>query len=125
MAFGPAGCSPWHQVEEYHRLAEGNAVVDYGFHGVLQHVDGAALDDMADIARREGITSFKAYMTYDHRLDDLALMRVTGAGGARGHTDRRPLRKPRHRHRPAGALCRRGEDPGEVAPRQPAPGGRG
>ena len=76
MAFGPAGCSPWRQVREYHRLADGNAAVDYGFHGVLQHVNDAALDDMADIARQEGITSFKVYMTYDHRLDDLALMKV-------------------------------------------------
>ena len=39
MAFGPKGCSLWHQVEEYHRLADGKAVIDYGFHGVLQHVD--------------------------------------------------------------------------------------
>ena len=76
MAFGPKGCSPWHQVREYHRLADGNAVVDYGFHGVLQHVDDGVLDDMAQIAREEGITSFKAYMTYDGRLDDLDLMRV-------------------------------------------------
>jgi dihydropyrimidinase len=76
MAFGPAGCSPWHQVKAYHRLADGNAVVDYGFHGVLQHVDDAALDAMAEIAAEEGITSFKAYMTYDYMLDDLSLMRV-------------------------------------------------
>ena len=76
MAFGPKGCSPWHQVKEYHRLADGNAVVDYGFHGVLQHVDDEVLDDMAQIAKEEGITSFKAYMTYDGRLDDLDLMKV-------------------------------------------------
>ncbi len=76
MAFGPAGCSPWRQVKEYHRLADGIAAVDYGFHGVLQHVDDAVLDDMADIAEQEGITSFKVYMTYDYRLDDLALMKV-------------------------------------------------
>ena len=76
MAFGPGGCSPWHQVKEYHRLADGNAVVDYGFHGVLQHVDDSVLDDMAQIARDEGITSFKVYMTYDYRLDDLDLMKV-------------------------------------------------
>ena len=56
MAFGPAGCSPWHQVKEYHRLADGNAAVDYGFHGVLQHVNDEVLDDMAQIAREEGIT---------------------------------------------------------------------
>lgn len=76
MAFGPKGCSPWHQVKEYHRLADGVAAVDYGFHGVLQHVDDAALDDMAQIAADEGITSFKIYMTYDYRLTDLDLMKV-------------------------------------------------
>ncbi len=76
MAFGPKGCSPWHQVKEYHRLADGVAAVDYGFHGVLQHVDDAALDDMAQIAADEGITSFKIYMTYDYRLNDLDLMKV-------------------------------------------------
>lgn len=76
MAFGPEGCSPWHQVRQYHRLADGSAAVDYGFHGVLQHVNDNVLDDMAEIADREGITSFKVYMTYDHRLDDLDLMRI-------------------------------------------------
>ena len=76
MAFGPKGCSPWRQVKAYHRLADGVAAVDYGFHGVLQHVDDSVLEDMAQIAVEEGITSFKAYMTYDGRLDDLDLMRV-------------------------------------------------
>ena len=50
MAFGPQGCSPWHQVEEYQKLADGAAAVDYGFHGVLQHVDDDALNDMENIA---------------------------------------------------------------------------
>ena len=76
MAFGPEGCSPWHQVKEYHRLADGNAAVDYGFHGVLQHVDDRVTEEMAEIAAEEGITSFKIYMTYDYRLDDLDLMKA-------------------------------------------------
>ena len=76
MAFGPKGCSLWHQVDEYHRLADGKAVVDYGFHGVLQHVDADVLEEMKDIAEAEGITSFKAYMTYADRLDDEALFQV-------------------------------------------------
>ena len=76
MAFGPKGCSPWHQVKEYHRLADGNAAVDYGFHGVLQHMNEDAAEDMARIAAEEGITSFKVYMTYDFRLDDLDLMKT-------------------------------------------------
>ena len=81
MAFGPKGCSPWHQVKEYHRLADGNAAVDYGFHGVLQHVNDEVLDDMAQIAKEEGITSFKIYMTYDGRLEDLDLMKVLKRAG--------------------------------------------
>ena len=76
MAFGPKGCSPWHQVKEYHRLADGNAAVDYGFHGVLQQVNEQELEDMAQIAKEEGITSFKIYLTYDFRLDDLDLMKI-------------------------------------------------
>ena len=75
MAFGPKGCSLWHQVEEYHRLADGAAAVDYGFHGVLQHVHSETLGEMRDIADREGITSFKAYMTYADRLSDEDLFR--------------------------------------------------
>ena len=81
LAFGPKGCSPWHQINEYHRLADGNAAVDYGFHGVLQHVSDEVLDDMAEISRQEGITSFKAYMTYDGRLDDTDLMKVLERAG--------------------------------------------
>ena len=76
MAFGPKGCSLWHQVEEYHRLADGKAVIDYGFHGVIQHVNDQILREMGEIADREGITSFKAYLTYDDRLDDSALFQV-------------------------------------------------
>jgi len=76
MAFGPKGCSLWHQVKEYHRLADGNAVVDYGFHGVFQHVNEQVLDEMAQIAREEGITSFKVYLTYDYMLRDPELMKV-------------------------------------------------
>lgn len=76
MAFGPKDCSLWHQVEEYHKLADGNAVVDYGFHGVFQHVNPQVLDEMGEIARKEGITSFKVYMTYNYGLGDGDLMQI-------------------------------------------------
>lgn len=76
MAFGPQGCSLWHQVEEYHRLADGKAVVDYGFHGVIQHVDPSVLKEMKEIADNEGITSFKIYMTYDFMLKDDEIYQV-------------------------------------------------
>ena len=54
MAFGPQNCSLWHQVKEYHRLADGNAVVDYGFHGVFQHVNPQVLEEMGEIAKERG-----------------------------------------------------------------------
>lgn len=76
MAFGPKGCSLWHQVKEYHRLADGNAAVDYGFHGVFQHVNNDILKEMGEIAEKEGITSFKVYLTYDFMLKDPELMAV-------------------------------------------------
>lgn len=79
MAFGPKDCSLWHQVNEYHRLADGNAVVDYGFHGVFQHVRDETLAEMKEISEKEGITSFKVYMTYDYRLHDDEIFRVLRA----------------------------------------------
>lgn len=79
MAFGPKGCSLWHQVNEYHRLADGNAVVDYGFHGVVQHFRDDTFDEMKAIRDQEGITSFKAYMTYDDRLEDDVMFKLLRA----------------------------------------------
>lgn len=71
MAFGPQGSRPWHQVHAYHKLADGNAVIDYGFHGVLQEkADERTLSEMKEIATEEGITSFKLYLTYDQMLHD-------------------------------------------------------
>lgn len=76
MAFGPKGCNLRHQVEEYHRLADGKAVIDYGFHGVLQHVNDDILREMGQIAEEDGITSFKVYMTYDNMLRDEEILSV-------------------------------------------------
>jgi dihydropyrimidinase len=67
--FGPSGCALDHQIKKYHGLAKGKAVIDYGFHGVLQHVDGNALGMMQNLAA-EGISSFKMYLTYDYKLSD-------------------------------------------------------
>ncbi|EST11191.1 dihydropyrimidinase [Sporolactobacillus laevolacticus] len=76
MEFGPAGCSLKNRVDVYHGYAYGKAVIDYSFHGVIQHVDEAILDEMASIIENEGITSFKIYLTYDYKLDDEAALRV-------------------------------------------------
>ena len=75
VAFGPKKCVLRHQIDEYYKLANGKAVIDYGFHGVIQHVDDAVLSDMESLAK-EGISSFKIYMTYDFKLDDGSILKV-------------------------------------------------
>ena len=85
MAFGPKDCSLWHQVDEYHRLADGKAVVDYGFHGVIQHpVTDERLAELKEIKEKEGISSFKIYMTYDYGLSDDEIFRVLRAAKEAG-----------------------------------------
>ena len=73
--FGPIGCSLDHQIKKYHGLAEGKAVIDYGFHGVIQHVDEDVLSKMETLAD-EGITSFKVYTTYAYKLFDDEIYQV-------------------------------------------------
>jgi len=73
--FGPAGCSLDHQIKKYHELAAGRAVIDYSFHGVIQHVDDNVLAMMETLAD-EGITSHKVYTTYDYKLSDRDIYRV-------------------------------------------------
>ena len=83
MAFGPKGCTIRHQAEAYHKLADGKAVVDYGFHGVLDHVDAAILNELEKLID-EGITSHKFYLTYAGKISDgeaFALMRKAGELG--------------------------------------------
>jgi dihydropyrimidinase len=73
--FGPPGCSLDHQINKYHELAAGRAVIDYGFHGVIQHVDDAVLKGMEDLINR-GITSHKIYLTYGYKISDAGAYRV-------------------------------------------------
>ncbi|MBV7274951.1 dihydropyrimidinase [Clostridium sp. PL3] len=75
IAFGPKGCTLQHQLDVYHGLADSNSVIDYGFHGVLQHVNEDILLEMENLMKN-GIPSFKAYMTYDFKLSDDELLQV-------------------------------------------------
>ena len=85
MAFGPKDCSLWHQVNEYHKLADGKAVVDYGFHGVMQHpITEDRLRELAELKEKEGISSVKIYMTYDYRLEDDEIFNVLRAAKEAG-----------------------------------------
>ncbi len=67
--FGPKGCGLDHQIRLYHTLAKDMAVIDYSFHGVMQHVDEGVLTMMETLAG-EGITSYKIYMTYPYKMAD-------------------------------------------------------
>ncbi len=67
--FGPTGCSLDHQINLYHEYARGKAVIDYSFHGVIQHVNDNVLAKMETLID-EGITSHKIYMTYGFKMTD-------------------------------------------------------
>jgi dihydropyrimidinase len=73
--FGPKGCSLKHQITQYHEYADNKAVIDYGFHGVFQHVDESILNEIPELIK-EGITSFKAYLVYNYALNDRDILNL-------------------------------------------------
>jgi len=83
MASGEADCSLRSRVEAYHKLAEGKAVVDYGFHGVLNRVDDGVLSEIGELSR-EGITSHKFYLTYSGMISDKEVMALMDRASALG-----------------------------------------
>ena len=73
-------------VADYHRRAEGKALIDYAFHLIVSDPTDKVLGNELPELIRTGYTSFKIYMTYDDlKLDDgqildvLALARAEGA----------------------------------------------
>lgn len=84
MGFGANGCTLLSRVEEYHKYADGKAVIDYGFHGVLQYIDESILKEMKTLVDY-GIPSLKFYMTYGFKFNDndtlKALIRIKELGG--------------------------------------------
>lgn len=76
MGFGPTGCSLFHQLEVYKAYAKDKAVIDYSFHGVIQHIDDEILEQMQSMVSDEGIASFKLYLTYQHKLEDQAVFKA-------------------------------------------------
>ena len=84
MGFGPPGCNLHHQLEAYQGYAAYKAVIDYSFHGVIQHVNHAILDEIPMMVET-GISSFKLYLTYQYKLSDddvLQAMRHLHRAGA-------------------------------------------
>ncbi|GAB3629636.1 dihydropyrimidinase [Pandoraea terrae] len=64
-------------VSDYHRRAEGKAVVDYGFHLIVADPTPKVLAEELPQLISEGYTSFKIYMTYDDlKLSDREILEV-------------------------------------------------
>lgn len=81
--FGPAGCELKHQLDCYGEQAKGEMLIDYGFHGVVQHVDDAVLASIKELTQN-GVPSFKVYLTYSGRLADEEIVKVLKATHAAG-----------------------------------------
>lgn len=81
--FGPTGCALQHQVEHYRNRTREEMVVDYGFHGVVQHVDAQVCSAIKPLIAG-GIPSLKVYLTYGGRLNDAEILEVLRATGEAG-----------------------------------------
>ena len=77
FAVQPRGASLRASVEDYHRLADGNAFCDYGFHLIITDPTPTLLGQELPALVADGYTSFKVFMTYaDMVLDDRQLLEV-------------------------------------------------
>ncbi|MCL2699299.1 MAG: dihydropyrimidinase, partial [Defluviitaleaceae bacterium] len=72
-----------HQIDAYKKLAEGKAVIDYGFHGVAQHLNSDVLNDLPLLAEA-GVTSLKIYTTYDYKLGQQSILPLLKAARRSG-----------------------------------------
>lgn len=75
IGFGPKGCNLHHSINHYREIAK-SSVIDYSFHGVIQHIDDEIIDEMESIVNNEGIISFKAYSTYGFPTSDESFYRI-------------------------------------------------
>lgn len=75
IAFSKEGANLHESINRYYELGE-KSVIDYGFHGVLQHIDDNILKELDGIIQKEGIPSFKGYSTYGFKLENSDFMQV-------------------------------------------------
>jgi dihydropyrimidinase len=74
-------------IEDYHALAEGKPVIDYGFHLIITDPTAQVLGQELPALIRDGYTSLKIYMTYDAiRLNDRQLIDVLAVARREGAT---------------------------------------
>jgi dihydropyrimidinase len=80
------GSTMRHALDDWMKRAEGNAVIDFGFHMILTELEDAGLEDMDRMVRDEGVTSFKLFMAYPgvFMVDDQTIFRALKRTGANG-----------------------------------------
>lgn len=74
-SFGPENCTLMHQILAYQREASKNCVIDFGIHGVFQHINDQILGECAALLT-EGVSSAKIYLTYSGRFVDQQILAV-------------------------------------------------
>ncbi len=79
------GDSLRHTVEAYHALARPKAVIDYGYHLIISDPTDQVMGQELPALVKDGVTSFKVYMTYDQlKLDDYQMLDVLAAARRHG-----------------------------------------
>ena len=72
-------------VDDYHRRADGKAVIDYAFHLIVSDPTPEVLRNELPQLIAEGYTSFKIYMTYDDlKLNDRQILEVLAVARREG-----------------------------------------
>lgn len=72
-------------VDDYHALAATKAVIDYGFHLIVSDPTEQTMNEHLPALIKEGMTSFKVYMTYDSlKLDDHQMLDVLATARQHG-----------------------------------------
>ncbi len=86
FAIQPTGGSLTQGLADWHRKAEGKAVVDYGFHLIIREVTKASLAEMDQLVKHEGVTSFKLFTAYPgvFFVDDASIFRALRKTGDNG-----------------------------------------
>lgn len=62
-------------LRNWHEKADGKCSCDYGFHMSISHWNLSVSRELDDMMK-EGVTSFKLYMTYDTQVDDNTIFQI-------------------------------------------------
>jgi len=65
-------------IAAWHEKARGKAVIDYGFHLMIQEANDRVLEELEPVVQSEGITSLKVFMAYKNvfQADDETLFKT-------------------------------------------------